>query len=168
MPPIQTSSLKQDIPLQEIIVKLHSFISRRYDNNDNVGDLVQETLIRTLTRNKIDKIENIQAYTNQVAKSVMYNHWQKSISQPSNAEEIEQLTSENINPEIHAINLQKIKLVNNVLDSMPPLRKKVFKMRRIDGLTRSEIAEQLQISQESVKKHITRAMIQITTYLESS
>lgn len=163
---LQSSVVTQELPLKDMMVKLRSYISRRYANSDNVSDLVQETLIRTLTRENLSEIENIQAYANQVAKSVMYNDWQKNINQPDNAEEVEQFTLESSDPESHTINQQKITLVNQVLETMPPLRKKVFEMRRIDGLTRSEIAEQLQISQESVKKHITRAMIQITSHLE--
>ena len=165
---LQSSVLTQEPPIKEMMVKLRSFISRRCANTDNVSDLVQETLIKTLTRKNLSEIENLQAYANQVAKSVMYNDWQKNINQPDNAEAVEQFTLDSSDPETQTINQQKVTLVNEILGTMPPLRKKVFEMRRIDGLSRSEIAKQLQISEESVKKHITRAMVQITSHLEES
>lgn len=162
---LQSSVLMQEPSIKDMMVKLRNFISSRCANADNVSDILQETLVRTLTRNNLSEIENIQAYANQVAKSVMYNDWQKNINQPDNAETVEQFTLDSSDPETQTINQQKVILVNEVLGAMPPLRKKVFEMRRIDGLSRIEIAEQLQISEESVKKHITRAMVQITSHV---
>ncbi|MFP5304155.1 sigma-70 family RNA polymerase sigma factor, partial [Cobetia sp. SIMBA_158] len=58
------------------------------------------------------------------------------------------------------------KLVKQALDELPPLRRKVFELRRLEGLSREEICLKLDMSQESVKKHITRAMTQITLHIE--
>ncbi|QQM66545.1 sigma-70 family RNA polymerase sigma factor [Pseudoalteromonas sp. LC2018020214] len=143
-------------------------MSRRTNNTDDVDDLVQEALLRTLNRNDASEIENFQAYINQVAKSVMYSDWQKNKNQPNNAEDIELFTNDNSDPEAQSITEQKLELVKSALQELPPLRRKVFKLRRIDGLSREEISLQLNMSQESVKKHITRAMIQITLSIEKN
>lgn len=129
---------------------------------------MQEALLRTLNRNDASEIENFQAYINQVAKSVMYSDWQKNKNQPNNAEDIELFTNDNSDPEAQSITEQKLELVKSALQELPPLRRKVFKLRRIDGLSREEISLQLNMSQESVKKHITRAMIQITLSIEKN
>ena len=129
---------------------------------------MQEALLRTLNRNNTSEIENLQAYINQVAKSVMYSDWQKNKSQQNNTDDIELFTDENRDPEAQSITEQKLDLVKNALQELPPLRRNVFKLRRIDGLSREEIAKQLNMSQESVKKHITRAMIQITLHIEKN
>ena len=129
---------------------------------------MQEALLRTLNRNNTSEIENLQAYINQVAKSVMYSDWQKNKSQQNNTDDIELFTDENSDPEAQSITEQKLDLVKNALQELPPLRRNVFKLRRIDGLSREEIAKQLNMSQESVKKHITRAMIQITLHIEKN
>ncbi|ALQ10606.1 RNA polymerase subunit sigma-70 (plasmid) [Pseudoalteromonas sp. Bsw20308] len=98
----------------------------------------------------------------------MYSDWQKNKSQPNNAEDIELFTNDNSDPEAQSITEQKLELVKSALEELPPLRRKVFKLRRIDGLSREEISLQLNMSQESVKKHITRAMIQITLHIEKN
>ncbi|MBB1452495.1 sigma-70 family RNA polymerase sigma factor [Pseudoalteromonas sp. SG43-1] len=147
---------------------MRKFVSRRTNNTDDVDDLVQEALLRTLNRNDTLEIENLQAYINQVAKSVMYSDWQKNKSQQNNTDDIELFTDENSDPEAQSITEQKLDLVKNALQELPPLRRNVFKLRRIDGLSREEIAKQLNMSQESVKKHITRAMIQITLHIEKN
>ncbi|KYL31397.1 RNA polymerase subunit sigma-70 [Pseudoalteromonas agarivorans] len=98
----------------------------------------------------------------------MYSDWQKNKSQQNNTDDIELFTDENSDPEAQSITEQKLDLVKNALQELPPLRRNVFKLRRIDGLSREEIARQLNMSQESVKKHITRAMIQITLHIEKN
>ncbi|WP_237707122.1 RNA polymerase sigma factor [Pseudoalteromonas sp. BSi20652] len=163
---LNISSEQSDV--KNVVSHIRKFISRRTNNTDDVDDLVQEALLRTLTRNDTSEIENFQAYINQVAKSVMYSDWQKNKRQPNNAEDIELFTNDNSDPEAQSITEQKLELVKNALQELPPLRRKVFKLRRIDGLSREEISLQLNISQESVKKHITRAMIQITLHIEKN
>lgn len=156
----------QEVFLKGIIDRARAFISLRCANKDSVDDLVQETLLRTLSRKKAAEIDNIHAYVNQVAKSVIYNNWEKTNQHPDNAENIEQLTPENSNPECHTLTQQKLQLVNEALNSLPSLRRQVFEMRRVDGMSHDEIGRQLNLNKESVKKHITRAMIQITQHLE--
>jgi RNA polymerase sigma-70 factor (ECF subfamily) len=73
---------------------------------------------------------------------------------------------ESNDPESKVITEQKLELVKQALDELPPLRRKVFELRRLEGLSREEISLKLDMSQESVKKHITRAMTQITLHVE--
>ena len=63
---------------------------------------------------------------------------------------------------------QKLDEVERILSAMAPLRRQVFLLRRIDGLSRDEIAEKLDISLEAVKKHLTRAMVELTVKLEEA
>lgn len=166
--PSNLNASSEQIDVKNIISHIRKFISRRTSNADDIDDLVQEALLRTLNRNNTSEIENLQAYINQVAKSVMYSDWQKNKSQQNNTDDIELFTDENSDPEAQSITEQKLDLVKNALQELPPLRRNVFKLRRIDGLSREEIARQLNMSQESVKKHITRAMIQITLHIEKN
>ncbi|MBZ4189375.1 RNA polymerase sigma factor [Niabella beijingensis] len=45
-----------------------------------------------------------------------------------------------------------------VIDQLPPTRKKVFEMNRLEGLTYDEIADKLNISRNGVKDHIVKAL----------
>ncbi|TAP32728.1 hypothetical protein EYR97_16260 [Alteromonas sp. KUL42] len=51
---------------------------------------------------------------------------------------------------------------------MSPLRREIFLLRRVDGLARDVIARRLDVSVEVVKKHLTRAMVEITVKLEEA
>ena len=164
--PLNLQSCSEESEVINIIRHIQKYITRRISNADNVDDLVQEALIRTLNRNKSTKIDNFPAYINQVAKSVIYLDWQKNKNQLNNDDEMELTAPENNDPESKIITEQKLELVKQALDELPPLRRKVFELRRLEGLSREEISLKLDMSQESVKKHITRAMTQITLHVE--
>ena len=52
---------------------------------------------------------------------------------------------------------------NNVTQSLPPVRKKVFILSRIQGLSYKEIAGHLSISINTVEDHMSKAIRQIKT-----
>ncbi|MEI8650293.1 sigma factor-like helix-turn-helix DNA-binding protein [Paraglaciecola sp. Hal342] len=68
--------------------------------------------------------------------------------------------------EFEYLNSEKVRIIAQLLEGMPPLRRKVFEMRRIEDKSREEIAQELDLSVEAVKKHINRAMVEVTLCAE--
>ena len=56
-------------------------------------------------------------------------------------------------------------LFNNLIESLSPRQKEIFQMSRIQGLTYKEIAEQMQISVETVREHVSLALKKIKKLL---
>ncbi len=56
------------------------------------------------------------------------------------------------------IGRQALQQVNAALSQLPPRQQLIFKMSREDGLTHSEIAEQLKINRYTVKNHLVHAL----------
>lgn len=57
--------------------------------------------------------------------------------------------------------LENKDMVSKILEKMPKMRQKVYRLSRIDGLTYDEIAITLDISIKTVEKHISKAIKQI-------
>ena len=57
------------------------------------------------------------------------------------------------------------KLLNELMDGLPPQQKEIFRLNRIEGLTYQEISELLQISTENVRKHVSLALKKIRKQL---
>jgi RNA polymerase sigma-70 factor (ECF subfamily) len=51
---------------------------------------------------------------------------------------------------------------------MPPLRRQVFVLLRMEGKSRSDIAALLQISEDAVSKHVSRALADIQRLIDQS
>jgi RNA polymerase sigma-70 factor (family 1) len=56
---------------------------------------------------------------------------------------------------------EDLRQVYDTIEQMAPVRKKVFKLSRLEGLAHKEIAEQLSISPKTVENHIGRAIRQL-------
>lgn len=58
-------------------------------------------------------------------------------------------------------NRDTIRQLHREMDKLPPVRKKVFMLSRIDGLSHKEISSLLAISPKTVEVHITKALKQL-------
>ena len=56
-------------------------------------------------------------------------------------------------------------LVELALNQLPPRRKQVFEMSRIEGLSHKEIAEKLQIPVRTVEDHIYKTLTELRKVL---
>jgi RNA polymerase sigma-70 factor (ECF subfamily) len=61
-------------------------------------------------------------------------------------------------PDLQLQNKQSYQAILKAIELLPPARKNVFKMSRLDGLSYDEIAAQLNISRNGVKDHIVKAL----------
>jgi RNA polymerase sigma-70 factor (family 1) len=59
-----------------------------------------------------------------------------------------------------------LQTIQKGIDLLPNRRKEVFKLSRQENLTYEEIAEQLNISKNAVKQHITEALVFLRNYLK--
>ena len=59
------------------------------------------------------------------------------------------------------------KIIQNGIEKLPPVRKAVFKLSRMDGLSYDEIAQQQNISKNTVKEHIVHALNFLRTYVHT-
>ena len=48
--------------------------------------------------------------------------------------------------------------LQKVVDTLPPQQKRVFELSRMEGLKHEDIARQLNVSRETVKKHVSEAL----------
>lgn len=150
---------------QEVLPTLKSYISALTRDPDLTDDVLQETLLRTNRSANIQELHNPLAYMITVAKTVVFDYQRKMIPSAPDVD-ADSLTAANDSLEVEQLNTQKLCAIQRILDDMPELRRKVFVLRRLHGLSREQIAAQLDLSVEAVKKHVTRAMVDITLKME--
>lgn len=146
---------------------LKAFIANLAKDPHIAEDILQETLIRTNKSANFNELNNPLAYMITVAKTVFYDIQRKAIPIDEDAD-TETLVAANDCLETQQLNQQKLAAIDTILQNMPALRRKVFVMRRLNGYSREQIARELDLSVEAVKKHVTRAMVDITLKLEDA
>ncbi len=152
---------------EQVKASLLAFIRSQTRCVDTADDVYQETLLRTNRRALFTELQSPLAYMITVAKSVIYDLHKKKPLQTSDWQEATAVAANDSVEETY-LNQQKLDCIAAILTGMSALRREVFVMRRVDGLSRDAIAEAKGISVEAVKKHLTRAMVEITLKLEEA
>lgn len=127
--------------------------------SEDIGkDLVQEVLVTVWK--KREEIEIQSSAANYLKRSVInrcLNHLQRSRKHADVDEMVEQPST----PAEGAANLAHADLqsaLNAALDKLPERCRTIFVMKRLEGLSQKEIAQQLDISTKTVENQITKAL----------
>lgn len=133
-------------------------------------EIVQETFIKLwLNREKLDVKGNLWLYLYVIAKRLSLNELRK-ISQSEelftqlmlNIKEAHNHTEE----EVLAADMEKF--TESILNTLPNQQQTIFRMSRVEGLTHQQIAEKLDISQNTVKNHMVEALKNIKKQLNDT
>ncbi len=145
--------------LAEHRARLTAYVRKRLRDPEQADDIVQETFVRVVEQERKQRIEQPLAYAFRVADSIIFAGSRKGAqTEPLDAE----LACALPLPEEVLDYRQRLARFEAKLADLPTLRRTVFVKRHLDGKTRAEIAEEMGLSLEAVKKHLVRAMIDLS------
>ena len=142
------------------IPRLQAF-TRIYIKNDTVGEeALQEVFIKIWEkRGNLDENLSIKAFLFQSVKNQLFNIFRQK-TRELNLEEhhtsFEKLAKNTIEEQWDFIELQEQTF--KIIDELPEVQKRIFKMSRIDGLNNEEISKTLNLSRRTVEHHIYLAL----------
>lgn len=126
----------------------------------DAADIFQESIARVLEQARQKPVLNPLAYAFTVARHMLMR------LKPLPAEQPDELACQSANPEEMVSLQQTVALFSQALAAMPALRRQVFVLYRMEGKSRSCIAALLQISEEAVSKHVSRALADIQRHID--
>jgi RNA polymerase sigma-70 factor (ECF subfamily) len=139
---------------------IRSWLARRTHDLD-IDDIIQEMYARLASLDDAEGIRNPRQYAAQTAISIALNlarHARVVPMLPIGDFEEFGLASQEPSPE-RAVNSQdELRELENTLQELPPLCRKAFLLRRVDGLSQKEVAEKLGISVKTVEKYMARSV----------
>ncbi len=141
--------------------RLLAYISRRDRNPASCEDVLQETLLRLLEQTRKKTIDDPMAYAFRIADTVIFAR----ARQRRRETELGDLDFECNAPRGDQVleYKQRMALFRDGLLAMTPVRRAVFVKRHLEGKSRGQIAEEMNLSLEGVKKHLLRAMVELTS-----
>lgn len=132
-------------------------------------EIVQDVFLKIwINRASLSNIESFKAYLFVVARNHAFNCL-KQLARENNRKK-EWVTSVLQDASYSSDDTAEIDagaLVDEAVDLLPPQQKKVYTLSRRDGLKQEEIARELNVSLETVKKHMVLALRFIRNYLRS-
>ena len=150
-------SFRNDVlPLKDILYRLALRITL---DSAEAEDIVQDTLIRIWNRREQwDEIENIEAFAITICRNLALDRAEK---QENNHLELDEQRMERPDqaptPLDHAQQHDRIKLVRQLVDSLPEKQRSCVQLRDFEGKPYKEIADILGITEQQVKVNIFRA-----------
>jgi RNA polymerase sigma-70 factor (ECF subfamily) len=140
---------------------LRGWLTRSKVAGLEIDDVVQEAYAVLAGLASVAHIRNPRNYLFQTARSVVLRHLRRSQvvsfqALPGPAEP--DFAHGDPSPEDAAILRDQLRQADVLLNALPGRAREAFLLRRIEGLSQSEIAARMNVSENTVEKHIGKAL----------
>ncbi|MBN1415970.1 MAG: RNA polymerase sigma-70 factor [Bacteroidales bacterium] len=140
--------------------KLYQFCKKFIETSEEAENIVQSVFMEIWENHAgIDEEKSFSGYLFTIARNKIYNGIRKKINEKIYREYI---TGYDTDGEAEASDGLEVKqlseMLDNLIESLPDRRKEIFLLSRNNGLTYREIAQQLNISENTVDTQIRNAL----------
>ena len=155
-----------DFPVErEFWLNLRQQIARRIRNPSDAEDLLHSAILKLHQYRQEKEVTDPAAFLVKTACNLGIDGFrrQKKTADPNEAERIEDKTP--LQDEVVA-SRERLRKVQAGIDRLPPKTREIFLMHRWHELKYQEIADRLEISVSSVEKHMARAVLFLSDWIE--
>lgn len=140
--------------------RLYGFVIRYVKLEADAEEIVQEVFVKIWeARNRIDAEASFEYYLFTIAYNTTISLLRKKSSEKKYLDHLKTIQISNAPDLIDEIQFNELnEKVNALLNELTPRQKEIFQLSREQGLTHEEIAKKLDISVNTVKKHIVNAL----------
>jgi RNA polymerase sigma-70 factor (ECF subfamily) len=145
--------------------ELRSWLRRRLGsfNANDVDDVVQEAFARIWTAD-FSTIRNGRAYLYATVRHLLVEYARRRRIVPIELlGEIDSLSivSDEPGPDRRVSARQELDRLRVIVAALPAQCRRVFELRRFEGLSHREIAQHMNLSEKTIENHLTRALARI-------
>lgn len=140
--------------------KLYGYLYRITESNEITEDIIQEIFLKLWKdKSELIKITQFDGYLFKMAKNQTINAFKNAARQSLLLAEYFENQDIEVNSTENMIQFDETqKLLKEIVESLPPQQKLIFKLSREQYLKHEEIAEMLNLSPSTVKNHIIQAL----------
>lgn len=151
--------------------RLYGFVLRYLKQREDAEEIVQEVFVKIWeSRNKIDAYSSFEAFLFTIAYNTTISLLRKRTNEAKYLDHLKSLQQSNNSPDlIDEIQYNELNdRVQLLLNELTPRQKEIFQLSREEGLTHDEIAKKLDISVNTVKKHMANSLIFLKSQIDSN
>lgn len=140
---------------------LRAWLSRRLGAGLEVDDVVQEAYAVLVELPDVAHIREPRAYFFTTARSVVLQYVRRSrIVAIETVAEIDLLGIEHDEhtPDRHAVAGQELRRIAGLIATLPAKCREAFVLRKVQGLSQRQIATRMEISENTVEKHVGKGL----------
>ncbi|WNJ84575.1 sigma-70 family RNA polymerase sigma factor [Pseudomonas canadensis] len=147
---------------------LHGWLKGRLHNACDAADVAHDTFVRILGGRHAAQIVEPRDYLATIARGLVIDRYRRhAIEQAYKQTLAERPEAIAISEEDRAIIIETLVAVDKALSVLGERARRIFMLSQIEGLTYQQIADQLQVSLTTVKKHMIRALTECALIMAS-
>jgi len=148
---------------------IYPFVLKMIKTESVAEELTQEIFIKLwFNRQKLKDVSNPSSYLFSIAANHTLDHIRKKLNERRMLNHLsEKLKGDSSNNTEESMLFRDCEaLIEKALTGLPPQQKKIYTLSRQHGLKNEEIANQLSLSPNTVRNHLSDALKSIRTYME--
>ena len=147
--------------------RLFSFVHGFMDGDQRAEDIVQDVFLKIwIHRDKLDEIENFNAYLFRMVYNRVLDHLKKCSREVlMGAARLDNDITDTGNPEFLLREKEVLTKIHEAVESLSPQQRRVYRLHREQGMKQQEIARMLDLSVSTVQNHMLLALKGIRHYL---
>jgi len=150
--------------------RLYGFVLRYIKQEQDAEEIVQEVFIKIWeARDKIDVYSSFESFIFTIAYNSTISMFRKKTKEKKYMEHLRSLQqvekAPDLTDEIHFNELND--QVQTLLNELTPRQKEIFQLSREEGLSHEEIAKKLDITVNTVKKHMANTLAFLKSHLDT-
>lgn len=139
--------------------RLYSFLFRLLKTKEDAEEIVQETFLK-IWENRENYWEEypFESLLFRIARNTSLNYVRKKVNRKIFEDHLNFFTEVSESPADQYILFQETQsIIETILNGLPPKQKEIFLLQKVEGLSRQEIAEKLEISVITVDHQLFKA-----------
>ena len=152
-------------------VPLIRYFGKRIREAFDVDDLVQEVFIRLVRQAAIESVTQIDSYVFQTAANVIRDRARRHAARHHREHgplSDSELPPNDLSPERVLLGAEQLARAISALEELPENTRRVFVLRRYEGMRHEEIATHLGMSVSGVRFHMEKAKAHLARRLEQA
>ncbi len=140
--------------------RLVTLVTRITKDSEEARNIAQDTFIKLWQqRGQIDPAQSLDGFVSTVAWNAALDFLKRKQAHAKfHHEQMFTQSAEDISGEEELIATETGRRIENIVHNMPPQRRRVFEMSRVEHLTYNQIAERMMISHGTVHRHMKLAL----------
>ncbi len=138
---------------------LYQYIFFIIKHKEQAEGIVQDVFVKVWEeKENLNENLSFSAYIHTIARNKFYDFIRKSINRQSYKKFLANKTNNHLNQTELDVNYRElIEKVDNLINQLPPKRKRIYEMCKKEGMTRKEISEKLNLSISTVDNQLIKA-----------
>lgn len=150
--------IQEVLPLEPMLMH---FLQKNWRNRSDLEDFRQEVYENVLEAAEVARPDHAKPFLFATARNLLINRLQRENIVPIEVMadlDALGLAADEPGPERGALARDALRRLQLALDSLPPRSRQALLLKRVEGLSTREIADRMNISEQSVANHIARGV----------